>query len=179
MGMVAILMIIISIATAWVMYSTTWTELIDRFEGKGIMLDEIFMELNNVLLARISLLILACVCFGAIIVMFIVHRVAGPLFRVQCIMNLIAKGIIPERIRFRRKDELHYLGETISEAISRIREFQEKNSEGVANAESSLKRAAEYLRKQTPETDKAIEEIESAGRDIDGFEMFKREAAQK
>ncbi len=178
-GMVVVLMIIISIATGWVIYSTTWITLIDELEGKEIMLDKVFMDLNNLLLVRISLLILVGACLAAIIVMFVVHRVAGPLFRVKHIMRLIGEGITPGKIRFRKKDELKDLAEAINEAISKITELREKNSEVVTNAKTCLKRAMEYLNKKPPETGKAMQEIESVERDIEEFEIFKPEIDQK
>ena len=178
MGMVVVLMAIISVATGWVIYSTTWMTLIDKLEGKEVMLDKIFMDLNNLLLTRISLLILIGVCLGAIIVMFIVHRIAGPLFRVERIMRTIGKGIIPEKVKFRKLDELKDLAEAINETISKITEVREKNSQVADNIETCLKKALEYLKSTPPKTDKAIEEVESAGRDIEGFEIFKTKETQ-
>lgn len=175
MAMVAILMVILSISTAWLTYSTTWMELIRRFEDKAVLLDRVFIDLNAMLLVRLSLLTFAGICMSAVVVLFAVHRIAGPLFRVKRVMGTIGEGIVPGKVKFRPKDEFKDLAGAINDAISKIGDFREKSSEAAANAEACLRRAKEYLGKASPETDNALKEIESVIASIEGFEVFRSE----
>ena len=145
-AMVAILMIAIAIVTGWMIYSTTWETLITQFEGESMVLDKVFTELNSLLLIRISLLILAGVCLSAILLLFVIHRIAGPLFRAKKTMELIGQGVIPEKITFRKKDELKELADAINEAISRLEQFRQMNSEALLeNARSRLDQELETV----------------------------------
>ena len=175
MAMVAILIVIFSISTAWLTYSTTWTELINRFEGSAIHLDSIFTDLNAMLFIRLSLLTFAGICLSAVVVLFAVHRIAGPLFRVKRVMGTIGEGVVPGKIKFRPKDEFKDLAGAINDAISRIEDFREKSSEAAAKTDVCLRKAKEYLRKASPETDNALKEIESVIAGIEGFEVFRSE----
>jgi len=170
-AMVAILMVSIAVVTGWVIYSTTWGILLDELEGK-VVLDKVLMDINNLLIVRISLLILAWVCISAILVLFVVHRIAGPLFRAKKTMQLIGEGIVPRKVNFRKKDELKDFAEAINEAISKLEQFREKNSELLASAQSSLKNAMEHLENNSPAADKAIKEIETGKQHIEDLAVF-------
>jgi signal transduction histidine kinase len=139
------------------------------------MIDEIFLDLNNLLFIRISLLILSGVCIGVIIVMFMVHRIAGPLFRVKKVLGIIGDGIIPEKVRFRKKDELKDIADTINEVISKISELQGGNLNTIEKVKVCLKRAEDCMKNNPPQTDKAAKEIESALKTLSDIRTFKKQ----
>ena len=174
MAMVAIMMTAISIITGWAIYAATWMTLLDRCGNQIAMIDKIFLDLNNLLFIRISLLILSGVCIGVIIVMFMVHRIAGPLFRIKKVLKIIGDGIIPEKVRFRKKDELKDIADTVNEVISKISELQEENSNTIEKAKTCLKRAEECMKNSPPRTDKTAKEIESALKILSDIRTFKK-----
>ena len=172
MAMVAIMMIAISIVTGWAIYATTWMTLLDRCSNRISMIDEIFLDLNNLLFIRISLLILSGVCIGAVIMMFMVHRIAGPLYRTKKVLEVIGDGIIPGKVRFRQKDELKYIADGINKVIGKISEFQEKNLNTTEKSKTCLKRAEECMKNSPPQTDRAAKEIESALKSLSDIQTF-------
>lgn len=58
-----------------------------------------------------------------IVVLFISHKIAGPLYRVEKILNEMGKGVFPplENIQFRKKDELKSLAESMKNMIAYLK----------------------------------------------------------
>ena len=178
-GMIVILMVAVSVGTGWVMYSTTWTMLLDRLKGVT-ELDKLIIELNRAVLIRTSLLVLASICFAAVVTVFIVHRVAGPLFRVKRVMHQIAKGVVPQRVKFREGDELQDVAVAIDEAVCRIGEVSEKNLKIIKDASTCVERAIEQLGPSVPapgqpHTRELKEELEHLKVSLREFEIFQKE----
>lgn len=174
-GMIVILMVAVSVGTGWVMYSTTWTMLLDRLKGVT-ELDKLIIELNKAVLIRTSLLIVASVCLAAVLTVFIVHRVAGPLFRVKRVMHQIANGMVPQRVKFREGDELQDVAVAIDEAVCRIGELSEKNLKIIKDASACVERAIERLSPaELPHTRELKEELEHLKVSLREFEIFQKE----
>lgn len=173
MAMVGLLMITISIATGWSIYYTTWTLLLDRLEGI-VTLDKLMIQLNRIILVRTISLVLVSICLGGLVTMFIIHRIVGPLFRVDCIMHQIGNGIIPRAVKFRKGDEFHDLAEAVNKATGKIGEVSEKNKITIEKASGYAERAMEFLKSGEPDG-KAREELEHLKKCLEEFETFKKE----
>ena len=173
MAMVGIFMLIISIATGWAIYYTIWVTLIDRLEGET-MLDEIFIDLNRIVLTRTSLLVFAGICIGAVVTMFILHRIAGPLSRVRYIMDQIGNGIVPHRVRFRREDEFQEIAEAMDEAVCKIGEVSEKNLRVIKEASACVTRGIGWLKGEEPEVQRLKEELDHLKKCLEEFEIFRK-----
>lgn len=177
MGMVAILMVIISIMTGWVIYATTWITLIDELKDK-VQLGEVFIDLNKTILIKTSLLVLVGTCLGALVTMYVVRRVAGPLLRVKEIMSEIAKGIVPQRVKFRRGDEFQDLARAVDEAICKIGEDREKNLKVIKEASACVGRGIEWLNSKEPEVQRLKEELEHLRKCLERFEIFQKQLSE-
>ena len=177
MAMVGILMVLISIATGWSIYYTTWTLLLDRLEGI-VTLDKLIIDLNRIILTKIIFLVPVSICLGGLITMFIVHRIVGPLFRVDRTMHQIAGGIIPRPIKFRSGDELKDLAESVNAAAGKIGEVSEKNKTTIEKASGHAERAMEFL-KSSESDGKAREELEHLKKSLEEFETFQKEESDK
>ncbi len=177
MGMVAILMVVISIITGWVIYATTWITLIDKLKDK-VLLEEVFIDLNKPILIKTSLLVLVGTTMGALLTMFVVQRVAGPLSRVKEIMREIAKGIVPHRVRFRRGDEFQELAEAVDEAICKIGEDSERNLKVIKEASACVGRGIEWLNSEEPQVQRLKEELEHLRKCLERFEIFQKQLSE-
>lgn len=177
MGMVAILMVIISIITGWVIYATTWITLFDKLKDEAVLY-EALVDVNKTLLIKTSLLVLVGTCLGAIITMYVVHRVVGPLLRVKEIMREIAKGIVPHRVKFRRGDEFQDLARAIDEAICKIGEDSEKNLKVIKEASACVGRGIEWLNSKEPEVQRLKEELEHLRKCLERFEIFQKQLSE-
>ena len=173
MGMVAGRMVVISIGAVLLVYSTTWTVLIDRLGGK-VVLDKVFVDLNRIVLIRVSLLIVASACVVAIVTMFIIHRIAGPLFRVKCVMRQIEEGVLPQRVKFRKGDELQDVAMGIEKAVCRIGEIDERNHKVLKEASACVERVIEQLKSGKTGTGKPREELETLRECLAKFETFQK-----
>ena len=100
MAMVAILILIMNVLMAWIVYSPmcyAFSEMVER----DPLLHVRFKEMNMELLARFSAVIVAGVSLPVGIMLFISHRIAGPLFRLGITMREMGEGKIPARVKLR------------------------------------------------------------------------------
>jgi len=172
MGMVVILMLIVSALIAWAIYLTTWTVLIDNLEG--VPLDKLILDVTKPILLKTSLLVLASVCLAALVTMFIVHRIAGPLFRVKQIMHGIETGGLPKIVKFRQGDELQDVGNAIDAAVKKIRDKNDKNIKLKQEATDCVEKAIQAL--EGTESKQAIRDIlDSLKQRLEQIELFRNE----
>ncbi len=173
-SMTAILMVIISIIIGWAIYSTTWGILFDKLEGITA-LDELFIDLSSRIFIRTCSLILSGVCLATLIVMFVVHRVAGPLFRVKRTMDRIAAGVIPHRLKFRKRDELQDIAKAIDGAIQKIGEMSRQNLNVVEQSSASVQKVKQLLALEKPNIQEADRELDNLAKRLQEFETFRKE----
>ena len=69
------------------------------------------------LMLRIAIL----VPIVAAISIFLSHRIAGPLFRIERFLKAVASGNFAARLKLRKRDELHDLAETINDMVGDLR----------------------------------------------------------
>jgi methyl-accepting chemotaxis protein len=174
MAMVAILVAVVSIATGWIIYSTIWAILLDKLKNVAAI-DALIIDSTRIAFLRASCLILAGICLAGLLVMFIIHRVAGPLFRVKYIMNQIAAGVVPHRVRFRKKDELKDVAEAIDAALKKIREVSLQNLKVVEQSSASVQRVKQLLALGEANIPEAKKELDDLAKRLQEFETFHKE----
>ncbi len=138
MAMAAILIFLVSILTGWVVYSSILNTLIEKITSEP-ELDIMLLEVNKILLARISSVIFAGMCVSAILAMFNSHRTAGPVFRIRKTLVDMAGGVLPDKIKLREKDEFKELAETVNLLIQQAGDFTRGNRETLEKIEALLK----------------------------------------
>lgn len=126
MGMSALFILLISLLTGWSVYSTIFVALTEKISSEP-GLDLILVEINEMLLARVSLVILAGMCASVVITMFISHRIAGPIFRIRGALEEMAEGRIPRKITLRKRDEFKELAETVNSLIEKLEDMSVRN----------------------------------------------------
>ncbi len=139
--MVAVLILIMSVLMAWIVYSTMWYAFSEMVESDPL-LHVRFKEMNMELLAKFSAVIVAGVSLSVGIMLFISHRVAGPLFRLGRTMREMGEGKIPDRVKLRRKDEFKELAESVNMAIHRMEEIAQKDKIILSKAYKMLEEGA-------------------------------------
>ncbi len=126
MCMVALFICIISLITGWTVYSNTWYMITERIQGEP-ELAHILADLNQMLFTRIALVILAGVCVAVVITMFISHRVAGPIFRINKTLEELGEGTLPRKIKLRQRDEFKELSSAVNSVIEKAEEINRAN----------------------------------------------------
>jgi methyl-accepting chemotaxis protein len=174
MAMVAILVAVVSIATGWIIYSTIWTMLLDRLKNVAAI-DTLIIDSTRIGLLRAFCLIVAGMCLTGLLVMFIIHRVAGPLFRVKRIMDQIAAGLIPIRLKFRKGDELQDIATAIDAAVHKIAEVSRQNLKVVEEASVIVQRTKDLLSRAEPNLPEANRELDNLAKRLQELETFHKE----
>ncbi len=136
MGMVALFICIISLATGWTIYSTTWVMITERMSEPELA--GMLAEINEILFFRTALVILTGVLTAVILTMFVSHRIAGPIFRIRRTLDEIAAGGIPPKITLRQRDEFKELSSAVNSVIDKAEEISRSNRETAENIRKSF-----------------------------------------
>jgi methyl-accepting chemotaxis protein len=111
-GIVFALVILASIVTGYTVFATGWTLLGEKLASvyPQSRLIYVFKAVNMALIRNL----LAVSPFIFILALLFSHRIAGPLYRLEKILDEIARGNLALQIKLRRGDELQDLAEIIN-----------------------------------------------------------------
>ncbi len=141
MAMVAVLILIMSVLMGWIVYSTMWYTLSEMLEGDPMLYVK-FRAMNMALLGRFLTVILLGSALAVLLMMFISHRIAGPLFRLERTIKEMGGGKIPVKVNLRKKDEFKQLAEVVNSVIRRMEEKAEKDRAVLTNVYRMLEEGA-------------------------------------
>lgn len=111
MAVIIIAMVLIALVTGMSMYTAVMQTLVNQFHGESLAV--IQHAITAKLFVRSLLLILAI----AIISVFISHRIAGPIYKFERILEAMAAGEKVREITLRKHDEFYRLARAINELI--------------------------------------------------------------
>jgi methyl-accepting chemotaxis protein len=172
--MTVILMLAISIILVGIIYVSTWSMLIDSFEGTEVspMLGKLLTELNITLFPRILLIVFVGILAIGTIVILVVHRLAGPIYRLKKTLKSIGEGVLPAPIKFRKGDELHDLATATNKMLTGLKTMQASNSQLVEEAVSSLEKIAEKLRQGKSSSAEVLQAVDGLIKSIKEFKFL-------
>ena len=142
MGMVSVLIAIMCIASVWTAYVTMWSSY-SELVGDHPMLYARFAEMNRTLLLRFSAVLAAGIFLSVLITLFISHRIAGPMYRLEKILGEIAGGKMPRAANLRKKDEFKELASAINSAIGRLEKITDENRQIISRLNRLLEEGAD------------------------------------
>lgn len=142
MGMVSVLIAIMCIVSVWTAYVTMWASY-SELVGDHPMLYAKFIEMNRLLLVRFSVVLGAGIFLSILITLFISHRIAGPMYRLEKILGEIAGGRLPRKANLRKKDEFKELASAINSAIGRLETITDENIQAVSRVNKMLEGGAD------------------------------------
>ncbi len=158
MGMTALIVFIIALIAGWSVYSSIWYAITERIQDEP-QLHQILAEINEILLIRSILVILAGICCAVILTLFISHRTAGPIFRIRNTLEELGSGLIPGKIKLRTRDEFKELADAVNSVISKAEEMTGHNKEAVENIKSMLGELKPDQNEKMDEIEARIDEI--------------------
>ncbi len=91
-----------------------------ELENKLVNAYEIIKTINFILLKRIGLLILLLLLFIFYVEIRFLHRIAGPLYRIEKVLKDISEGKKVEKIKLRQKDFYKSLADAVNSVIDYI-----------------------------------------------------------
>ena len=154
MGILIACMLTVAMSVGWIIYHTSWKQIINTPDLSIDKLYLIFENVNNQLLWWV----LGFVVLIAVISIFVSHKIAGPVYRLEESTKLIASGDLTHRVHLRQGDELGDLQDAFNEMTESLSKMVYKDREVIER----LARTGDNLRKKVDEeniTKESLEEI--------------------
>jgi methyl-accepting chemotaxis protein len=111
---------------------------------------EVVNKINLMLQKKLALVFAVLIVIAAILVILYLHRVVGPVFRIEKTLRESIEGKPFQSIRLRKKDSFKSLAETINIFV--------------ANYESKIQKVKDIMQEQIPDSEK-IEKIKEIFKD--------------
>jgi HAMP domain-containing protein len=126
MGMLLLLVLLATLVTTIVNHYFLLASIIDftMEHGRGPTGMDLFVASLR------PLIVILPVVFAvlAIIVVFISHRIAGPLYRLKMYMEKVENGDYSVKLNFRKNDAIHDIAESFNRMVQGIRDNFEKHT---------------------------------------------------
>ncbi len=154
MGILTACMLTVAMSVGWIIYHTSWKQIINTPDLSVDKLYLIFENVNNQLLWWI----LGFVAIIGVISIFVSHKIAGPVYRLEESTKLIASGDLTHRVHLRQGDELGDLQDAFNEMTESLSKMVYKDREVIER----LAKTGDNLRKKVDEeniTKESLEEI--------------------
>jgi len=119
---ILIVIIVIGGLTYFITLNTILSQL--EIENKFINAYEIVKNINILLLKRIGILVILLIILVFYLEIRFLHRIAGPLFRIEKTLQEISEGKEVEPIKLRKKDFYKSLAESVNKVIEYINKLK-------------------------------------------------------
>ncbi len=154
MGIIISTMLLVAFGVGWIIYHTSWSRIANTPDLTLDKLSDIFDSVNTILMRWIIVFILAI----AILSIFVSHKIAGPVYRLEETAKFIASGDLTQQIQLRHGDELQDLQEAFNLMSDSLRKMVAKDREVIDKLVMTGSRLREKIdqKKLSPES---IEEV--------------------
>ncbi len=107
--------IVVGIAT----YYITLDTILSQLEAQGGLLQayEIVRSINSLIAKRVGILLVTVMVFAFVLVVYYLHRIAGPVYRIEKTLNDMAEGKEVKPVVLRKKDFFKSLAESLNKVI--------------------------------------------------------------
>ncbi|HNX76605.1 MAG TPA: methyl-accepting chemotaxis protein [Candidatus Rifleibacterium sp.] len=154
MGIIISTMLLVAFGVGWVIYHTSWSRIANTPDLTLDKLSDIFDTVNGILMHWIVVFILAI----AILSIFVSHKIAGPVYRLEETSKLIASGDLTQQIQLRQGDELRDLQEAFNQMSESLRKMVGKDREVIDKLVATTNRLRDKIDKKNLGSD-SIEEL--------------------
>jgi methyl-accepting chemotaxis protein len=110
--------------TMGVVYFTTFYISMNNVINEFFFVPEANKKLGDIFVRTSELMVLPLLVMAGIFSVasiFLSHKVAGPLYRIERVAEELGKGNLDMQVRFRKDDELHYLADKLNHMIGGIK----------------------------------------------------------
>lgn len=125
MGIIISTMLMVAFGVGWIIYHTSWSKIANTPDLTLDKLSLIFDSVNGVLVKWIVVFIFVI----AILSIFVSHKIAGPVYRLEETTRIIASGDLTYQIHLRHGDELGDLQEAFNKMSDSLRNMVAKDRE--------------------------------------------------
>ena len=102
MGILIVCMLTVAFGVGWIIYHTTWSQIALT---PDLSLDKLYLIFENVN-HQLVWWVLAFIVIIGFISVFVSHKIAGPVYRLEETTKLIAAGDLTHKVHLRQGDEL-------------------------------------------------------------------------
>ena len=161
MGILIACMLTVSISVGWIIYHTSWNQIINT---PDLSLDKLYLIFETVN-SQLVWWILAFVFIIALISIFVSHKIAGPVYRLEESTKLIASGDLTHKVHLRHGDELGDLQDAFNEMSESLSKMVYKDREIIER----LAKTGDDLRKKVDEEDITKESLEEIAYELNSI----------
>ena len=138
------LMIVAALVAITIVYYTTWDLMLEEMGfSHSPPVHEMIARVNRSLAVRMSLAVTACVFVGLALAVLFLHRIAGPAYRIQRVLQEIARGESPGPVRLRRKDYLKDLAGDLDLVVDSLRQERKMTLSAIEAIKQNADKARE------------------------------------
>ena len=125
MGIIISTMLMVAFGVGWIIYHTSWSQIANTPDLTLDKLSAIFDAVNGTLTRWIVVFIFII----AILSIFVSHKIAGPVYRLEETTRIIASGDLTYQIHLRHGDELGDLQDAFNKMSDSLRNMVAKDRE--------------------------------------------------
>lgn len=117
-------LVISLILTGTTLYTIIMDTVIEKFTGTQTSnIYQIVLEINKLLALRVGILIIVLLIVGISLGILYLHRIAGPIFRIEkTIKESINDNVEYQPIKLRKKDFFHSLADNINQLMEKLKQ---------------------------------------------------------
>jgi len=121
-GITVWLLLIAIILIGTFTYYITLNTILNQLQVKNQLVDayKTVSTINLILIKRVGILLILVILFALILEIFFLHRIAGPIYRIEKTLNDIAEGKKVQPIKLRKKDFFKSLAASVNKVIEKI-----------------------------------------------------------
>ena len=157
MGIIISTMLMVAFGVGWTIYHTSWSQIANTQDLTIDKLADIFDSVNSTLVRWIFVFIFII----AILSIFVSHKIAGPVYRLEETTRVIASGDLTGKIYLRHGDELQDLQEAFNKMSDSLCKMVAKDREVIEKLVATGNRLRDTIEKKNLDHN-AVEAINSA-----------------
>lgn len=154
MAILVVCMLTVSMSVGWIVYHTSWRQIVNTEDLTIDKLSNIFEQVNT----QLFWWVIAFTGIIAIISIFVSHKIAGPVYRLEESMKQLASGDLTHKVHLRHGDELEDLQNAFNKMSESLNKMVYKDREVIER----LAKTGENLQKKVDDknlTKESLEEI--------------------
>ncbi len=121
-GIAIWLLLIAIILVGTFTYYITLNTILNQLQMENQLIDayKIVSKINSILIKRLGILLILVIFFAFILEILFLHRISGPIYRIEKTLNDIADGKKVQPIKLRKKDFFKSLAVSVNKVIEKV-----------------------------------------------------------
>jgi methyl-accepting chemotaxis protein len=144
MGIIVSTMLLVAFGVGWIIYHTSWSRISDTPDLTIDKLGDIFDQVNHLLMRWIIVFLVVI----AILSVFVSHKIAGPVYRLERSARVLASGDLTCKVKLRHGDELRELENAFNSMSESLRKMVATDREVIGRLITAGNQLSETMKKK-------------------------------